>query len=114
LVGKSRAIELMAEGSKMNFEAAASMGLVNKVWEAASVEEFQKNVLDYAHGFTPPHGAPLAVGRIKRAAQVATETSLEQGLAIERELQAELFASNDAKEGLAAYAQKKKPVFRGR
>ena len=114
LVGKSRAIELMAEGSRMNFEAAANLGIVNKVWEAASVDEFQKKVLDYAHSFTPPNGAPLAVGRIKRAAQVATETSLEMGLAIERELQAELFASNDAKEGLAAYAQKKKPVFRGR
>jgi enoyl-CoA hydratase/carnithine racemase len=114
LVGKGRAIELMCEGSKMNFQAAAALGLVNKVWDAASTEDFQKQILDYAHGFTPPNGAAMAVGRIKRAAQAATEVSIEQGLALERELQAELFASSDAKEGLGAYAQKKKPVFKGR
>jgi enoyl-CoA hydratase len=114
LIGKGRAMELMAEGSKMNFEAAAALGIVNKVWDAPSVEEFQKKVLAYGHGFAPPSGAPLAVGAIKRAVQSAMETSLEQGLALERELQAELFSSDDAKEGLNAYAQKKKPVFKGR
>ena len=40
--------------------------------------------------------------------------ALEQGLALERELQAELFASQDAKEGLTAYVQKRKPVFQAR
>jgi enoyl-CoA hydratase/carnithine racemase len=40
--------------------------------------------------------------------------ALEQGLALERELQAELFATEDAREGIAAYVAKRKPSFRGR
>jgi enoyl-CoA hydratase/carnithine racemase len=56
----------------------------------------------------------MAAGRIKRAVQSGMEMSLEQGLAFERELQAELFASTDAKEGLNAYVAKRKPQFRGR
>src|SRR4029077_6563969 len=58
--------------------------------------------------------ASLAVGRIKRAVQSGAEMALEQGLALERELQAELFASEDAREGLAAYVEKRAPAFKGR
>lgn len=114
LLGGSRAIELMVEGTKMNAARAAEIGLVNKVWEAESSEEFLRKVVDYARGFCPPNGAALAVGRIKRAVVTGLEVGLEQGLALERELQAELFASGDAKEGLSAYGAKRKPQFRGR
>ncbi len=114
LIGKSRAIELMVEGAKMNSERALELGVLNKVWEGATSEDFLRTVMDYAHGFCPPSGAAMAVGRIKRAVQSGMEMSLEQGLAFERELQAELFASHDAKEGLAAYGDKRKPNFRGR
>ena len=114
LLGKSRAIEMMVEGSKMNANRAAELGLVNKVWAADSNDEFLRKVIDYAHSFCPPNGAAMAAGRIKRAVQSGLEMSLEQGLAFERELQAELFASADAKEGLNAYVAKRKPQFRGR
>ena len=114
LLGKSRAIEMMVEGAKMNVARAAEIGLVNKVWEAGSADEFLRKVIDYAHQFCPPNGAAMAAGRIKRAVQSGMEMSLEQGLAFERELQAELFASMDAKEGLNAYVAKRKPQFRGR
>jgi enoyl-CoA hydratase/carnithine racemase len=114
LIGKSRAIEVMVEGAKMNVSRAAELGIVNKVWATESNDEFIRKVVDYGHGFCPPSGAAMAVGRIKRAVQSGADMSLEQGLAFERELQAELFASNDAKEGLAAYGAKRKPQFRGR
>ncbi len=114
LLGKARAIELMIEGEKLDPNQALASGLVNKVWEGPSQEEFLKKVKEYAHGFCPPAGPAMAVGRIKRAVQSGGEMALEQGLAFERELQAELFASADAKEGLAAYTSKKKPVFRAR
>ncbi len=114
LVGKSRAIELMVEGAKMNVSRAAELGLVNKIWATDTNDEFVRKVVDYAHGFCPPSGAAMAVGRIKRSVQSGLEMSLEQGLAFERELQAELFASGDAKEGLTAYGEKRKPHFRGR
>jgi enoyl-CoA hydratase/carnithine racemase len=114
LVGRSKAIELMVEGTKLGVDDALAAGLVNKVFEAESNEAFVKQVVAYGHRFCPPNGAALAVGRIKRAVQSGLESSLEQGLALERELQAELFVSNDAKEGFAAFTEKRKPAFRGR
>ena len=114
LVGKSRAIEMMVEGSKMNVAKAAEVGLINKVWAAESTDEFLRKVVAYARDLCPPTGAAMAVGRIKRAVQSGLEMSQESGLALERELQAELFASSDAKEGLAAYGAKRKPQFKGR
>ncbi|MBL8606927.1 MAG: enoyl-CoA hydratase/isomerase family protein [Myxococcales bacterium] len=114
LVGKSRALEMMVEGSKLTFGEAQTIGLVNKVWEASTHEEWVRMVKEYAHTLCPPNSPSFAIGRIKRAVQSGGEMSLELGLTLERELQAELFASNDAKEGLSAYAQKKKPQFRAR
>ena len=114
IVGKAKSIEMMVEGAKMNIQRANDLGVINKVWQADSNDEFIRQVVDYARGFCPPNGAAMAVGRIKRAVQSGMEMGIEQGLAFERELQAELFASSDAKEGLNAYAEKRKPQFRGR
>jgi enoyl-CoA hydratase/carnithine racemase len=114
LVGKSRAIALMCEGTTFDFDKGAELGLVNEVWNTSSHDEFMERVMDYAHKFTLPHRSTLAIGRIKRAVQSGSEMSLEQGLALERELQAELFTSQDAREGLAAYAEKRKPIFQGK
>ncbi len=113
-VGKAKAIELMVEGKNLTADQAMALGLVNKVWEAATGDAFMKLVLEYAHEFVPPGRAALAVGRIKRSVQSGSEGALEQGLALERELQAELFATHDAKEGIAAYLEKRKPMFRAR
>lgn len=113
LLGKSRAIQMMVEGSTMDFDAAAGLGLVNEVWESASHAEFMTRVMEYAGKFTTPGKASLAVGNIKRAVQSGLEMSFEQGLALERELQAELFASDDAREGLTAYVEKRRATFRG-
>jgi enoyl-CoA hydratase/carnithine racemase len=113
-VGKSRAIQLMVEGATFDFETAQGYGLVNEVWEAPTHAAFMEQVLDYAARFTTPGKASLAVGRIKRAVQSGAEVALEQGLALERELQAELFSTEDAREGLAAYLEKRKASFSGR
>jgi len=84
------------------------------VWETETHDGFVRQVLDYAHAFCPPGRASMAVGHIKRAVQSGGEMSLEQGLALERELQQQLFRSQDAKEGLLAYTQKRKAVFKGK
>jgi enoyl-CoA hydratase/carnithine racemase len=110
LVGKGKAMELMVNGQNLTVEEAHGIGLVNQVFDG---ETFLDQVLDYARTFCTPGRAALAVGHIKRAVQSAGELSLEQGLALERELQAKLFASNDAAEGLAAYTGKRKPSFGG-
>jgi enoyl-CoA hydratase/carnithine racemase len=70
--------------------------------------------MDYAKQFTPPHKASRAVGRIKRAVQSGPEAGLLEGLSIERELQQLLFQSDDAKEGIAASLEKRKPNFTGK
>ncbi|HZO16790.1 MAG TPA: enoyl-CoA hydratase/isomerase family protein [Polyangiaceae bacterium] len=114
LCGKSRAIELMVEGATFDFERGAELGLVNQVWETADHPSFMARVREYARSFCRPARASLAVGRIKRAVQSGLEMSLEQGLALERELQAQLFASEDAREGLTAYTEKRKAVFSGK
>jgi enoyl-CoA hydratase/carnithine racemase len=113
LIGKAEAIELIVEGHNLPVERAKEKRLVHKVWNAEH-EEFMRQVLDYAHEFCPPARAALAVGLIKRSVQSGAEASLEQGLALERELQQQLFRSQDAKEGLLAFTQKRKPAFRGK
>ncbi|MDX1623490.1 MAG: enoyl-CoA hydratase/isomerase family protein [Gemmatimonadota bacterium] len=114
LVGKSKAIELMTTGANMDVDDAVELGIVNQAWDADSTEEFLDEILDFARQFTTPGKAAMAVGHIKRACQSGAEVTLEQGLAIERELQAKLFASEDAKEGLNAFVEKRKPQFAGR
>jgi enoyl-CoA hydratase len=112
LVGKGRALELMVEGQRLSVEQALAAGLVNKAWTADTQEAFIGSVLTYAHAFCPPGRASRAVGDIKRAVQAGAETSLEQGLALERELQARLLGSYDGKEGIAAHTQKRRAIFR--
>ena len=114
IVGKAKAIELMATGELITFERAKELGILNQVFEAESLEEFTKMIREYATQFTTPNKAALAVGRIKRAVQTGSEIPFESALALERELQQQLFQSEDAKEGLFAYMDKRKPEFKGR
>jgi enoyl-CoA hydratase/carnithine racemase len=114
LVGKSRSIELMTTGELFDFERGEELGLVNRIYEAATAADFMQQVLDYARQFTTPGKAARAVGRIKRSVQSGAEIPFEYGLALERELQQQLFQSEDAAEGLDAYVNKRKAQFKGR
>jgi len=111
LIGKSRAIELMVTGDLVSFEKAKDWGIVNDIYEG---EDFADQVHAFAKSFCPPNRASKAVGRIKRAVQSGAEVPFESGLAIERELQQQLFESGDAKEGLDAYVNKRTADFSGR
>ncbi|MDT4968433.1 MAG: hypothetical protein QOJ64_3170 [Acidobacteriota bacterium] len=113
-VGKSRAIELMATGELFDFEKGLELGLVNHVYQTETHDQFMARVLEYARQFTLPDKATRAVGRIKRSVQTGAEIPFESALALERELQQQLFQSEDAKEGLDAYVNKRKPRFRGK
>jgi len=115
LVGKARAIELMIQGRLMSFDEAKAVGLVTEIWDEAVLagKSFADAVQEYARQFTPPHKASMAVGRIKRAVQSGAEMSFGDGLSLERELQQLLFESDDAREGIAANLEKRKPNFRG-
>lgn len=113
LVGKSRAIELMTTGRLLSFEEGQALGLINEIYEGDDAA-FMERVLDFARGFCPPARASKAVGLIKRAVQTGAEIPFETALALERELQQQLFQSEDAKEGLAAYVEKRTPAFKGK
>lgn len=114
IVGKGKAIELMVTGRNFDFDEAKSMGIVNDVWDAESSDAFKNAVIEYARQFTPPNMASKAIGNIKRSVQTGAELPFQDALAVERELQQLLFQSSDAKEGIAAYVEKRKANFTGR
>lgn len=114
LVGKARAFELMASGRLFDFEEAKALGVVTDVVEAADGDAFMAEVRRRALEYVPPGRASKAVGLIKRAVQSGGEMALAEGLALERELQQQLFESEDAREGLAAHLAKRAPAFKGR
>lgn len=111
LLGRARAIEWMASGKLCSFEEAAQVGLVQHVWESA---EFEAQLVRFADSFCPPHRAARAVGFIKRSVLGGVDLSLSDGLALERELQQQLFQSADAREGIASYLEKRAARFEGR
>ena len=111
IVGKSKAIELMVTGNTFSFEEAKELGIVNDVYER---DNFMANIMEYARQFCPPNKAAKAVGRIKRAVQTGWEIPMESALAVERENQQLLFQSEDAKEGLAAYVEKRPAIFKAK
>jgi enoyl-CoA hydratase len=116
LIGKSKAMELMIHGSLMTMDDAKAAGLINDVWGEAELKgkSFKDAILQYAETFVPPNKASKAVGRIKRALQSGLEAGFGEGLAMEREMQQLLFESSDAKEGIAANLEKRKPEFKGK
>jgi enoyl-CoA hydratase/carnithine racemase len=109
LVGKSRALDMIITGKTLSPDEAREIGLVNYVWDQG---EFWGKTLEYAKHLS--RGATRAIGLIKRSVVEGQEMPLDQGLALERELQNRLFATEDAKEGLRAFVEKRKATFRGK
>ena len=110
-LGRSRAIELMATGQNLSVEEARSEGLINQILPG---DDFREAVQLHARTFCPPNKASRAVGGIKRAVQSGVDLDMSSGLALEREIQQQLFTSEDAAEGLAAFSEKRQAVYKGR
>jgi enoyl-CoA hydratase len=109
LVGKAKALEMMLEGTNLDVDGAIAAGLVSKSFDSVNdIETWARST------FCPPGAASKAVALIKRSVQSGLEMSFEGHLSLERELQQQLFTSRDAKEGIAAYVQKRTAVFEGR
>ena len=111
VIGRARALELMATGRTFSFDEALEWGLIHYLYDR---DTFWDEVMAYARQFCPPNKASRAVGRIKRAVVTGSEVPFAEALGIERELQQLLFTSEDAKEGLAAYVEKRQPHFKGK
>ena len=110
ILGRAKALQWMVEGRNVSVEEAADAGLIHQVLPA---EGWWEAVLAYAQSFCQPQRSATAVGLIKRAVLGGSDLPLESGLALERELQQRLFSGADAREGLAAFVEKRKPHFTG-
>jgi enoyl-CoA hydratase len=108
-VGVARARELIYTGRLVDAEAAARIGLVNEVVEPAELLPRARAVAAEIVA-----RAPLAVAAAKRAIRRGADRALDDGIALERQLFASLFASADQKEGMRAFLAKRAPVWTGR
>jgi enoyl-CoA hydratase/carnithine racemase len=106
LVGVSKALEMNLLGTPITAQEAWEFGLVNRV---VPDHELFDTALAWARELAAR--APLAVAQIKRVSGAA---ELEQGIAAERDAFAEVLASEDAQEGIAAFLAKRPPRFIGR
>lgn len=109
LVGKQKALELMLTGRTLTPGEAKDAGLVDEVVPAA---ELQTRAVERARSYA--EGPSYAKGQIKLAAVQGLGKSLAEGLAIEREALIRLFKSEDAREGVRAFVEKRKPEYKGR
>lgn len=107
-IGKARAMEMVLTGSFMDAEEALKNGLVNKV---VPVETYLSEAIKLAHKIALM--SPVAVRLAKESVNRAFETHLDQGLHFERKNFYLLFASEDQKEGMKAFIEKRDPNFEG-
>jgi enoyl-CoA hydratase len=108
-VGKSKAMEMILTGRMMDAAEAERAGLVSRIVPAA---ELVGEALATAKKIAGQ--SPLAVMMNKELVNAAYETSLTQGVKLERRLFHSLFAFEDQKEGMAAFVEKRKAKFEGR
>ncbi len=110
LIGQAKALELILFGRIVSADEAASIGLVNKVSEPNSLLD---DAMEWADKICK--GAPIALKTAKKTIKAGLgEKDTKSGTAIEAENWARLFTTEDQKEGMAAFIEKRKPVFRGR
>lgn len=109
LVGLSTAMDILLRGRTMGPEEALAIGLVDRVIEA---ENFMEEVMKFAHKLAS--GAGKALGYIKVAVTEGIDLPMDQALAIERKYGLENLKTHDAKEGLTAFGEKRKPNFQSR
>jgi len=108
-VGKYKAMEMILTGRSISAEEAYRIGLVNRVVPSESLmEEAKKLASDIA---SKP---PISIRSAKEAILKAQDTSLEVGLEFERKAFYMLFATEDGKEGMRAFLEKRKPNFKGK
>ncbi len=106
LIGTARAFEMMYSGEPVNGIRAAEIGLVN---EAVPADRLFERALEFARLFSTR--SRVTAGRLKRSVYSGLDGSLEQGLEIERQAIVDVLASDDYKEGLVAFAERRPPHF---
>ena len=108
-LGYKRAFAAMAEGTRLNAQTCLEAGMINKVVPAADLRD---EAIRWAQELSEK--APLALRYLKKIMREATTTTQEQTARIESEYQMMAANTEDCAEGIGAFVQKRKPVFKGR
>jgi len=109
LIGRQKALDLMLTGRTLTPPEALAAGIVDDVVPAG---ELLDRVITRARTYAT--GPTFAIGRIKQAAVQGFGMRLDEGLKLERQLLIDLFKSADAKEGVTAFVEKRKPSYTGK
>ena len=109
LIGEGRAMEIMLTGDMIDAQTALQFGLVNHVYPAA---ELESKTIELAEKIAEK--APIALQLIKEAVKFASRSNLDEGLRREVDLFAICFSTEDKQEGVSAFLEKRKPVFKGK
>jgi enoyl-CoA hydratase len=108
-IGKARAMEMILTGRMIDAAEAGKVGLVSRVVPAEKLMDEAMAVAEKIAGFSQP-----VIAAAKESVRAAFEQPLSEGLRHERALIHAMFALDDQKEGMAAFLDKRKPVFRDR
>jgi enoyl-CoA hydratase len=109
LIGKSRAKDMIFNSKLFDAEGALAAGIVDKIFEPESLMD---KSLEYANKLKDRPGISISV--VKRCIDKGLEVSLKEGLALEMEGLERLLNTNDAKEGVTAFLEKRKPFFQNK
>jgi enoyl-CoA hydratase len=109
LIGEGRSMEIMLTGEMIDAKTAYNYGLVNHVYPAA---ELEAKTMELANKIAEK--APIALQLAKEAVKFASRSNLDEGLRREVDLFALCFSTEDKQEGVSAFLEKRKPVFKGK
>ena len=109
LIGEGRAMEMVLTGDMIDAQTALKFGLVNYVFTA---DELEAKTMEFAGKIAEK--APIALQMSKEAVKFASRSNLDEGLRREVDLFALCFSTDDKTEGVSAFLEKRKPVFKGK
>lgn len=109
LVGEGKAMELILSGDIIDAKAAYEIGLVNHIFPA---DQLEAKTMEIANRIASK--SPIALSLAKEAVKLASHSNLDEGLRREVDLFALCFSTADKDEGVSAFLEKRKPVWKGR
>jgi 2-(1,2-epoxy-1,2-dihydrophenyl)acetyl-CoA isomerase len=108
-IGYARAFQALVEAERLGADRCLELGLANRVVDPAALATETR-----AWAASLVARAPLALALTKRVARLASSVGLSELLTVEAELQTFLAGTDDAREAIAAFGEKRPPIFRGR
>ena len=109
LIGEGRAMEMILTGRMITAQEACDYGILNFIFPA---DELKNKTIEIANTITQK--SSYAIERAKKSIKAVSEMNLKDGLKFEREMFVECANSEDGKEGITAFIEKRKPNFKGK